>query len=124
MMRNPDSDKSATGAGGHDWPATRVLRKRAVAAVADCVRAGAGQYDRQRMLPRLIAAGPDEVGADSAPPGAHILRLLARALRQERALGRAGHWTYDLNRHIGLAQAYAAERARGAVNQPPGGSAC
>jgi hypothetical protein len=37
--------------------------------------------------------------------------LLARELRAERALGRAGHWTYDINRHIGLMQAYKAETA-------------
>ncbi len=27
----------------------------------------------------------------------------------ERRLGRAGHWTYDLNRHMALAQAWKAE---------------
>jgi hypothetical protein len=33
-------------------------------------------------------------------------------LRVERARGRAGHWTYDLNRHIGLLQAMKAEQER------------
>ena len=37
-------------------------------------------------------------------------KRLARALRSERSRGRGGHWTYDLNRHIALSQAYAAER--------------
>ena len=32
-----------------------------------------------------------------------------RSLRDERRRGQAGHWSYDLNRHIALAQAYAAE---------------
>ena len=30
---------------------------------------------------------------------------LETALRREQALGRAGHWAYDINRHIGLRQA-------------------
>jgi hypothetical protein len=42
----------------------------------------------------------------------NVLARIARALRAERNRGRAGHWTYDLNRHIALAQAYAAERRR------------
>jgi hypothetical protein len=41
---------------------------------------------------------------------AAILIRLARGLRSERRLGRAGHWTYDVNRHIALAQAFRAER--------------
>jgi hypothetical protein len=42
----------------------------------------------------------------------NVLARIARALRAERNRGRAGHWTYDLNRHIALAQAYTAERRR------------
>lgn len=41
---------------------------------------------------------------------AAVAPAIARALRAERARGRGGHWTYDLNRHIALAQAYTAER--------------
>jgi hypothetical protein len=41
-----------------------------------------------------------------------IVARLARALRAERQRGRAGHWSYDLNRHIALAQALDAERRR------------
>jgi hypothetical protein len=37
------------------------------------------------------------------------LTALMRSLRDERRRGLAGHWSYDLNRHIALAQAYAAE---------------
>jgi hypothetical protein len=71
---------------------------------------GCRRYDRERHLPRVIPVGPDEV-ADLSPEGRHaILRKLARALRAERSRGRAGHWTYDLNRHIALRQAFAAER--------------
>lgn len=74
------------------------------------VERGAELYDRERHLPRVLSAGPDEI-ADVSVAGRHfILRRLARALRAERNRGRAGHWTYDLNRHIALAQAYTAER--------------
>lgn len=37
------------------------------------------------------------------------LDRLAKALRTERRLGQAGHWSYDLNRHIALAQSYRLE---------------
>lgn len=80
-------------------------------AVARTVARGAEHYDRARMLPRLIAAAPDDLSAAGPAADARILRLLAQALRRERALGRAGHWAYDLNRHIGLSQAYLAEQA-------------
>ena len=39
-----------------------------------------------------------------------MLKELERALRAERA--RAGHWTYDLARHIALLVAYRAEQER------------
>jgi len=41
-----------------------------------------------------------------------ILARLERALRAERNRARSGHWTYDLNRHIALRQAYLAESER------------
>jgi hypothetical protein len=70
-----------------------------------------GTYDRGRHLPRLLPIGPEEL-ADSTPRGRlKVLCRLARALRAERARGRAGHWTYDLDRHLGLIEAYRVERA-------------
>lgn len=78
------------------------------AAALRSIAIGAKVYDRERILPRLIAVSP----ADLSDAGkAHVIGLLARALRRERALGRAGHWAYDLSRHFGLAQAYAAEKS-------------
>jgi hypothetical protein len=44
-----------------------------------------------------------------------IIARLERALRAERHRARAGHWTYDLNRHIALRQAVAAETERRAA---------
>ncbi len=67
-------------------------------------------YDRARHLPRVLPVGPDEIADISDAARRAIVRRLARALRAERNRGRSGHWTYDLNRHVALYQAYMAER--------------
>jgi len=86
--------------------------KRAGAAIGRAARAGAGLYDREARLPMLIALDPALV-ADASPATTRlILSRLRRALRAERNRARSGHWSYDLNRHIALAQAYRAERER------------
>jgi hypothetical protein len=71
---------------------------------------GAEDYRRERHLPRLLPLMPSEIADQSVAMRRWIVARLARALRGERARGRAGHWTYDLNRHIALNQAYVAER--------------
>lgn len=76
------------------------------------VEKGAALYRRDVVLPRLLPLGPEDLSPDTPAVASRICALLARALRQERNRGRAGHWTYSLDRHIGLAQAYRAERAR------------
>jgi hypothetical protein len=82
----------------------------AQSAIRSTVRIGVATYDRTRMLPRLIPATPDMI-ADLTPTGRRaILRLLLKALRRERTRGRSGHWTYSLDRHIGLVQALVGER--------------
>jgi len=71
--------------------------------------AGSGCYLRARDLPRLIALWPHEL-ADQSPEGSLlILSKLRRALRAERRRALAGHWSYELNRHLGLMTAYKAE---------------
>jgi hypothetical protein len=75
------------------------------------VARGIEPYDRTRHLARVLPVGPEEIADTSEPARRLIIRRLARALRAERNRGRAGHWTYDLNRHIALMQAFAAERA-------------
>ncbi len=57
----------------------------------------------QRLLPGLMFAAHD----DAAVGSVRIIAALRAALRRERA--RAGHQTYDINRHIGLAKALRAE---------------
>jgi len=64
------------------------------------------------MLPRLLPITDSELAPDDPEAVRRIVDRLARALRSERQRGRAGHWSYDLNRHIALAQAIDAERRR------------
>lgn len=69
--------------------------------------AGAGYYRRATMLRRLLPQVVVSEKAEATQTSALIMAALREALRRERA--RAGHWSYDLNRHIGLAQALRAE---------------
>lgn len=48
-------------------------------------------------LDAVLAAGPDEKR--------RVTRKLLHRLERERLRGLRGHWSYDLNRHIGLRQA-------------------
>ena len=75
------------------------------------VRAGLESWVRERMLPRLVPLTPDEIADRTRSGRLRVLTALLRALRGERRRGRSGHWSYSLDRHIGLVQAVAAERA-------------
>lgn len=69
------------------------------------------QTERREQLSRLLPLWPAEI-ADTSPAGRErIVRLLARALRQERCRGKRGHWAYDLARHAALARHYREEAA-------------
>ena len=96
-----------------------TLAGRADSALCRAERAGAILYDRRRDLARLIHLDPFKALPDTAETTDAILASLGRALRAERNRGRAGHWTYDLNRHIALRQAYAAETARTSCAKAP-----
>ncbi len=67
-------------------------------------------YRRDVVLPRLIPVGPAEVSDGSIAGRTAIVQRLMRSLRGERVRGRAGHWSYDLNRHVGLVEALRYER--------------
>ena len=60
-------------------------------------------------LPGLMPIDPNEI-PDGIAGSQWLIERIAAALRRERA--RAGHWTYDLERHIGLRRAPDAEKAR------------
>lgn len=86
-----------------------VLSSNARRAASGTRAQGAALYARQRILHRLLRGFPTDFPEMEPDRTRLIVRRLAAALRAERALGRAGHWTYDINRHIALRQAYLAE---------------
>ncbi|MCB1501956.1 MAG: hypothetical protein KDK07_19590 [Bauldia sp.] len=67
-------------------------------------------YDRRRHLARLIPVTPALIDDPGTESQREIIAKLRRALRAEANRGRSGHWSYDLNRHIALKQAYDAEK--------------
>jgi hypothetical protein len=106
--------------GGAACRETSVARlPRNTQALAEIERAGQQRYERARHLPWLARATPDEIASSDPEVTRAIVARLARALRAERRRGRAGHWTYDMNRHIALTQALAAERQRLGRISPP-----
>jgi len=62
---------------------------------------GGKQVPVAAAVPRAQAL----TGGTEAAEGSDSQRIarLRSALRRERARGRAGHWTYDLARHLSLA---------------------
>ena len=66
-------------------------------------------YDRRVELPRILPLWPHELDDESAEGRRNIVRKLRRALRAERRRGIAGHWTYDLARHVELVRIYRLE---------------
>lgn len=83
---------------------------RARGALEAALEAEPDAYRRIKFLRRFHRLAPETIGSETAEGARAVLRELERALRAERA--RAGHWSYDLNRHIGLLSAYRAEKAR------------
>ncbi len=68
-------------------------------------------YRRTIQLPKILPLWPREVEDTSAEARMKIIGKLRQALRAERRRGRAGLWTYDLNRHLALLDALAGETA-------------
>jgi hypothetical protein len=61
---------------------------------------------RQRIaLQFLCGEDLDAVLAHDDESKSRICRRLKRLIERERLKGFKGHWSYDLNRHIGLKQA-------------------
>ncbi len=70
------------------------------------------------MLPRLLPLEGAALGDESPAGRWQVVRLLMRALRRTRRDARAGHWTYDINRHLALRRALDAELMALATLQP------
>jgi len=85
------------------------MHRAAAAALEGQIRAGAIAYRRERDLAGLIRGAEKLPGEDEKAHAGRILARLRNALRAERARARAGHWSYDLNRHIALKAALKAE---------------
>jgi hypothetical protein len=62
-------------------------------------------------LPRVLPLWPRELDDETFEGRQRILAKLRRALRAERRRGLAGHWTYDLARHVELLRVYRIELA-------------
>lgn len=67
---------------------------------------------RISLLKRLLPFSESELRDYSRQSKQKIMARLRAALRRERVQGRAGHWAYDLNRHIALSQALRSETKR------------
>jgi hypothetical protein len=63
------------------------------------------KYKRKRDLLCLIGLWPHEIDDISAAGTQRIIAKLRSALRAGRIRGLAGHWSYDLDRHLGLVKA-------------------
>ncbi len=90
------------------WIDSRDFQIRAARSFDLTIERGAKLYDRQRILPRLLPISRDDIR--NILSTRKIVLALSRALRTERNRGRAGHWSYDMSRHIALMQALRAEQ--------------
>lgn len=66
---------------------------------------------RRELLARLLPLWPSEIDDVTEAGRERVVRLLARALRQERCRARRGHWAYDVARHATLARLHKQEAA-------------
>jgi hypothetical protein len=64
---------------------------------------------RAKLLTSLLPLWPAEIEDLSIEGRTRLVAVLERALRAERRRGLAGHWTYDLARHMQLLEAHRAE---------------
>lgn len=83
-------------------PPTSPLRPSQRAAASDA-------RTRRKRLASLVPLWPKELDDTSRQGRMRLVALLERALRAERRRGLAGHWTYDLARHMQLLEAHRAE---------------
>jgi Family of unknown function (DUF6477) len=95
----------------HRWPRASQDHQDVKRIFATAVTAGATVYVRERDLPRLLPLWPNELDDQSDKGRLHLLAKLRRALQTERRRARTAHWSYDLNRHLGLLSAYKGELA-------------
>jgi hypothetical protein len=86
------------------------LARRAGAAMQSRLAASAAAYRRRDFLRSFHRLSSETIAAETTEAARVVLREIERALRAERA--RAGHWTYDLDRHMSLVVAHRSEQER------------
>jgi hypothetical protein len=69
------------------------------------------QLDRRTAIAKALALWPHELEDESGSGRERVLAQLRQALRAERRRGLAGHWAYDLARHVELLRVYREELA-------------
>ena len=82
----------------------------AKSALDAAITAGIQGYNRRLALSSLHRLSSEIIHSETGDAARQVVAEIERALRRERA--RAGHWTYDLNRHIALHVAHRVETAR------------
>jgi len=105
--RRKGSERPRAGGRGRQARKTSAARR----VFGPMVEAGAEVYLRPRDLPKLIALWPYELEDASLEGCRRLIAKLRRALKTERRRALSGHWSYDLNRHVGLLSAYKGELA-------------
>ncbi len=99
------------------------LAKLAAESVARRMAAGctSNRLDKLVEAENVFGRGTREMPGD-IPARRRAVARIARALREERRRGKSGHWSYDLNRHIALAQAFSSLSQNEQIWQEPAAS--
>lgn len=107
LMKNIQT--AATSSPAHSPAHARATQTGGQTGTQPC--AGLSGRKRTSDLQRLLAAWPEEIADISIAGRRRTVRRLEKALRQERARGRAGHWAYDVARHQQLAHHLSLEQS-------------
>jgi len=94
------------------WPARRRIGAWHATSAPSDQRLDAHASERALRVSRLVPLWPSQVDAPGEAAARRVVDALERALRGERRRGRAGHWSYDINRHLALARTVREERLR------------
>lgn len=108
-LKDREDGTSAAGDGPKTNTETTAKEMPADEIFSAAIAAGISAYDRSRDLPRLLAVWPHEVENCTQCERIDLLEKLRRALRTQKRRADAGHWGYDLNRHLALFCAYKSE---------------
>jgi hypothetical protein len=86
--------------------------KRKASRPLGTIAGAAKPFDREMQLPKLLCLWPSELRDYSFDGTKRLVDLIRKALLAERRRSAAGHWCYDLNRHLALIEALKEENAR------------